>query len=198
MSEHLSLVQMHAGTSTAGREAGGEEHALPHTSLHSRCFMAGMSPVDAAANTDVSRQGQTPPAVLPTGVLASLRPPALRPAACIPQLEGLAGSAACLSGCPLSAICPSPTCRLPCNLSHSARCLSAVRRCDLGMACRFGDGRCNVGVGVGSGWGLRGSSMSNCLLVWLIGILDLELAPVGGVLASKAPPAYIDKVQELQ
>ena len=58
------------------------------------------------------------------------------------------------------------------------------------MACRFGEAYCNVGVGMGSGWGLRGSSMSNCLLVWLIGILDLDLAPVGGVLASKAPPAH--------
>ncbi len=31
--------------------------------------------------------------------------------------------------------------------------------------------------------------MSSCLLVWLAGTLDFDLAPVGGVLASSAPPA---------
>lgn len=70
-----------------------------------------------------------------------------------------------------------------------ARCLSAVRMCDLGMASRLGEGLRKTGIWLGSGWGLSGSSMSSCLLVWLAGILDLDLAPVGGVLASKAPPA---------
>ena len=126
---------------------------------------------------------------LPFGLLASLRPPMLGPAACTPHAEGLACSTGCLSLCPLSPIGPSATCLLLSSPREPARCLSAARMCDLGMASRLGEGLRKTGVGLGSGWGLRGSSMSSCLLVWLAGILDLDLAPVGGVLASNAPPA---------
>ncbi len=129
------------------------------------------------------------PIGLPFGVLASLRPPMLGPAACTPHAEGLACSTGCLSPCPLSPICPSATCLLLSSPMELARFLSAVRMCDLGMASMLGEGLHKTGVRVGSGWGLRGSSMSSCLLVWLAGILDLDLAPVGGVLASNAPPS---------
>lgn len=64
-----------------------------------------------------------------------------------------------------------------------------VRMCDLGKALKPGEAP--EGAGVGLGWGLRGSSMSSCLLVWLVGrALGPDFAPVGGVLASKAPPAH--------
>lgn len=62
-----------------------------------------------------------------------------------------------------------------------------VRMWDRGKALKPGEGQ--EGAGVGLGWGLRGSSMSSCLLVWLVGALGPDFAPVGGVLASNAPPA---------
>ena len=61
---------------------------------------------------------------------------------------------------------------------------------DPGRATRYGEGREGVGAGLGFGWGLKGSSMSSCRLVWLVGgALGPDFAPVGGVLANKAPPA---------
>lgn len=53
ISDHLSLVQMQTGTCTAGCAAGGEGHAWQHTFPHSRCYVTGITGVDAAADKDV-------------------------------------------------------------------------------------------------------------------------------------------------